>query len=49
VEFEGYTAMRGVAVPTIIREKVSGQTIWELRLSSINFNTNLTDTDFALH
>lgn len=48
VEFEAYTAMSGVAVPTIVREKVGGQTIWEFHLSNINFNSNLTDADFSL-
>jgi hypothetical protein len=48
IEFDGYTAMSGIAVPTIVREKVGGQTIWELRVSSVTFNTNLTDADFSL-
>ncbi|MGH9785024.1 MAG: hypothetical protein ACRD88_12665 [Terriglobia bacterium] len=48
VEFEGYTAMSGVAVPNLIREKVAGQTMSEFRLSTITFNTNLSDTDFSL-
>jgi len=37
-----------VAVPTVVREKVGGQTIWEFHLSDINFNSNLTDADFSL-
>jgi hypothetical protein len=48
VELEGYTAMSGVAVPTMVREKVGGQTIWEFRLSSIAFDTSHTDADFSL-
>ena len=48
VEFEAYAAMSGVAVPTVVREKVGGQTIWEFHLSDINFNSNLTDADFSL-
>ena len=48
VEFENYAAMSGIAVPTVVREKVSGQTIWEFRLSSITFNPNLPDEDFLL-
>lgn len=48
VELEGYTAMSGVAVPTIIRQKIAGQTIWELRVSGITFNTSMTDSDFSI-
>ena len=48
IELEQYTAMAGVAVPTVIREKVGGQTTWELRLSTVVFNPNLSDADFSL-
>src|ERR1041385_521636 len=34
IEFDGYTAMSGVAVPTLVREKVAGQTTWELRIAA---------------
>ena len=48
IELEEYTTMGGIAVPTIIREKVGGQTTWELRLSAVVFNPNLSDADFSL-
>lgn len=48
VELESYTTMSGVAVPTLVREKIGTQTMWELRISTITFNGNLTDTDFTL-
>jgi hypothetical protein len=35
-------------VPTLIREKIIGQTIWDLRLTGISLNTALTDLDFTL-
>ena len=48
VELADYTVQSGIAVPTTIREKVGGQTIWEFRLSTIAFNPNLSDGDFTL-
>jgi hypothetical protein len=48
IEFDGYTAMSGVAVPAVVREKVAGQTTWEFHLSSITLNSSLSDSDFAL-
>jgi hypothetical protein len=48
IELDRYTAMGGIAVPTLVREKVAGQTTWEFRLSSIVFNTNLQDSDFTI-
>lgn len=48
MEFENYQPLKGMNVPTLIREKIIGQTIWELRLSGIAVNTGLTDLDFVL-
>lgn len=48
VDFESYSTISGVAVPTVIREKITDQPIWELRVSAITFNTNLTDADFTI-
>ena len=48
MELDSYTAMKGVAVPTIVREKIAGQTTWEFRLSTITFNTTLTDAYFVI-
>jgi hypothetical protein len=48
IEFASYTAMSGVAIPTVVREKVAGQTTWEFRLLSITLNPSLQDADFVL-
>jgi len=48
IDFENYSPMSGVAVPTLVREKIAGQTIWEFSLSGITFNTSLTDSDFSV-
>jgi hypothetical protein len=48
IEFEEYAAAGGIAVPSLVREKVGGQTTWEFRLSDIRFNSNLLDGDFSL-
>ncbi len=48
IDYENYSSVGGLHVPMLIREKVGGQTVWELRLSSISFNVGLTDSNFAL-
>ena len=48
LELRDYAAFNGVAVPALVREKIAGQTMWELRLTSITFNGNVADTDFTL-
>lgn len=48
IDFENYAAINGLGVPMLIREKVGGQTIWELALTSISFNGGLTDLVFSL-
>jgi len=48
VELGNYTSVNGVQVPMIVREKVGGNMIWELRLASISFNVGLTDANFVL-
>lgn len=48
IELQNYTSVNGVMVPTLIREKIIGQTIWEFRLTAISLNTGLTDLDFIL-
>jgi len=48
IEFQNYQPLNGVNVPTLVREKIAGQTTWELRLTSIALNTGLTDFDFTL-
>jgi len=48
VYYGNYTSVGGVQVPMLIREAVGGQTVWELRLSSIQFNAGLTDANFTM-
>jgi hypothetical protein len=48
VDFENYRAVNGVNVPFLVREKVCGNTIWELQLASISFNVGLSDPNFVL-
>jgi len=48
VEFDGYSSVNGIQFPRVVREKVDGQTIWEVQLSTISFNVGLTDADFVL-
>ncbi len=48
VEFENYSIFSGVKIPTLVREKIIGQTTWELRISEVTFNTGLTDLDFVI-
>jgi len=47
-EYEAYTTKGAVAVPGLVRQKISGQTVWELRLTDITFNTPLNEDDFRL-
>ncbi len=42
------TAANGINVPMLVAEKVGGQTIWQAQLSSISFNTGLSDANFVL-
>lgn len=46
--FENYVNFQGVMVPTLIREKVIGQTTWELQISNATFNNGLTDANFVV-
>jgi hypothetical protein len=48
VEMERYTAMSGIAVPVIVREKIAGQITWEFQLTSISFNGSLSDSEFLV-
>jgi hypothetical protein len=48
MELEDYSTINGVAVPTRVREKITGHTTWEFHLLDITFNTNLTDEDFSI-
>jgi hypothetical protein len=47
IYFSNYQRVNGVMVPFTIAETINGQTIWTITLSSIQFNSGLTDTVFA--
>ncbi|HLY61021.1 MAG TPA: hypothetical protein VKV95_09750 [Terriglobia bacterium] len=48
IDYEDYQILNGVDAPTTVREKVGGQTIWELHITGLSFNTGLTDSVFVL-
>ncbi len=48
IDYENYSSVGGLQVPMLVREKVGGQKIWELRLSAISFNVGLTESNFTL-
>jgi hypothetical protein len=48
VDFENYVTVNGLAVPTLVREKMGGQTLWELQIASVRFDVGLVDADFVL-
>jgi hypothetical protein len=48
LEYGKYVTVEGIKLPSEIREKIIGQTIWELQLDSFEFNTGLSDQDFPL-
>ena len=48
MEYGNYATFQGVRVPTLIREKVIGQTTWELQISNTTFNDALTDMEFVI-
>lgn len=49
LELEDYKNIDGVNVPTLVREKIDGQTVWELHLTTVAFNANYSDADFVLN
>lgn len=46
VDFGQYQTFSGLAVPTSITETVNGQQTWNIQLTSVNFNSGLTSSDF---
>jgi hypothetical protein len=48
IDLENYAENNGVRAPMLIREKIDGQTTWQLQLSAISFNTGLGDAEFTL-
>jgi hypothetical protein len=48
LEFDNYVGVNGISLPGLIREKIIGQTVWELRLTDFAFNAGVTNLTFAL-
>lgn len=48
VELQSYGNVGGINMPMLVCEKILSQTVWEIRLSGVSFNTGLTDLDFVL-
>jgi hypothetical protein len=47
IDFSNYQSVRGVAAPFGITESVGGQETWSLSLTSLSFNSGLTDAVFT--
>jgi hypothetical protein len=48
IDFADYKYINGVNVPMLISEKSMGQNVWELRLTSMAFNTGVGESEFGL-
>ncbi len=46
LDFGGYQIVNGLLVPFSIRISLNRQQVWTIQISSIAFNTGLSDTDF---
>ena len=46
IGFSGYQMSNGIYVPFSISVSLDGQTLWSIQLTSINFNSGLSDSDF---
>jgi hypothetical protein len=46
LDFGNYQNVNGVLVPFLVVETLNGQQTWALQVSSVTFNTGLSDTDF---
>jgi len=46
VTYGNYQSVSGLMVPFSVIESIAGQKTWQIQLSSIGFNTGLTDADF---
>jgi hypothetical protein len=47
IDFSNYQTVGGVAVPFAIAESIGGQRTWSLSLSSLSFNSGLTEAVFT--
>jgi len=48
VQFSNYKAVNGVSVPFQIKETISGRKTLAIQLTTVTFNSGLTDSDFLL-
>jgi hypothetical protein len=48
ITFSNYTVVGGLLIPFALGESIAGQQTWTIQLSSVTFNTGLTDSDFQL-
>ena len=46
IGFSNYQVSNGILFPLSIAESVDGQSTWSLALTSVTFNTGLSDSDF---
>lgn len=47
--FSNYQRVSGVLVPFSIEETINGQEIWTVQISSVQFNSGLSDADFSVN
>jgi hypothetical protein len=47
-ELLNYVNVNGINMSMTVRHKVDSQTLWELNLTSVTFNTGLSDIDFVV-
>lgn len=46
LDFSNYQQVNGVLVPFSVAQSVAGQTVWTIQLTSVVFNSGLSDSDF---
>jgi hypothetical protein len=46
LDFGSYQNVNGIVAPFSIKQAIAGQQIWAMQLSSLAFNTGLSDSDF---
>jgi hypothetical protein len=46
LDFTNYQNINGLLIPFAISQSIAGQQTWSVQLSSVSFNTGLSDSDF---
>jgi hypothetical protein len=46
IDYGNYQTLNGILVPFSVVETIAGQQTWKMQLTSVAFNTGLSDTDF---